>query len=144
MLLYFYISNKKLHKTNYYVFVAAQIKRNMTKQEITLLVKERDNLLKTDEKNVRVDGIQKQITDVFIKKFNHYEVDFILETLTMFGQAPNIIYDDNGLFSVSAAGYQAVVTGRQKIEGAMTVFVEKNQWKKTIRLALKYYLSDEG
>jgi hypothetical protein len=117
---------------------------DMTKQEITALVKERDNLLKTDKKNVSVDGIQKQIIDVFCKRLIDYEVDFILETLTMFGQAPNVIYDDNGLFAVSAAGYQAVVTGREKIEGAMTVFVEKKQWKKTIRLALKHYLSDEG
>lgn len=116
----------------------------MTKQEITALVKERDNLLKTDKKNVRVDEIQKHITDVFRKKFNDYEVDFILETLTMFGQAPNVVYDDNGLFAVTSAGYQPVVTGRQKIEGAITVFVEKKQWKKTIRLALKHYLSDKG
>lgn len=121
-----------------------KIENDMTKQEIIALVKERDNLLKTHEKNVRVDEIQKQITDVFIKKFNDYEVDFILETLTMFGQAPNVIYDDNGLFAVSAAGYQPVVTGRQKIEGMMSVFVEKKQWKKTIRLALKHYLLDEG
>jgi hypothetical protein len=116
----------------------------MTKKEITALVKERDNLLKTDEKNVRVDEIQKQITEVFCKKLNDYEVDFVLETLTMFGQAPNVIYDDNGLFAVTSAGYQPVVTGRQKIEGMMSVFVEKKQWKKTIRLALKHYLSDEG
>ena len=116
----------------------------MTKKEITALVKERYNLLKTDEKNARVDEIQKLITNVFRKKFNDYEVDFILETLTMFGQAPNVIYDDNGLFAVSAAGYQPVVTGRQKIEGMMSVFVEKKQWKKTIRLALNHYLSNEG
>lgn len=117
---------------------------SINNQGINALVKERDNLLKTDEKNPRVDEIQKLITDVFRKKFNDYEVDFILETLTMFGQAPNVIYDDNGLFAVSAAGYQHVVTGRQKIEGMMSVFVEKKQWKKTIRLALKHYLSDEG
>src|SRR5690348_14971230 len=102
----------------------------MTKQEISALVKERDNLLKTDEKNIRVDEIERKITDVFRKKINDYEVDFILETLTMFGLAPNVIYDDNGLFAVTDTAYQPVVTGREKIEGAITVFVEKKQWKK--------------
>ena len=121
-----------------------KIKNGMTKKEITALVKERYNLLNTDEKNSRVDEIQKQITEVFIKKFKDYEVDFILETLTMFGYAPNVIYDDNGLFAVSSDGYQPVVTGRKKIQGSMTVFVERNQWKKTIRLALKHYLSGKA
>ncbi len=102
----------------------------MKKKEIIELIKERDLLLNTDNKNERIDEIEKIITDVFIKNVANYEVDFILETLTKFGQAPNVMYDDNGLFAVSAAGYQPVVTGNQKINGALTVFVEKAQWKK--------------
>lgn len=112
----------------------------MTKKYILELLKERDSLLKTDEGDERVDAIQTDIVGEFRKRFNDYEVDFILESLTRFGQAPNVIYDDNGLFAVSSAGYQPFVSGRQKIEGAITVFVEKKQWKKTIRLALKNYL----
>jgi hypothetical protein len=71
-------------------------------------------------------------------------VDFILECLTRFGQAPNVMYDDNGLFAVSSDGFQPVVTGRQRIDGTISVYVNRKQWKKTIRLALKHYLFDEG
>lgn len=51
------------------------------------------------------------------------------------------MYDDNGMFAVSGDGYQPVVTGRERIDGAMTVVVEKKQWKKTIRQALKYFIN---
>lgn len=112
----------------------------MTKKEIIELVNHRNYLLKTDNKSPHVDEIAKQVKDVFIKKFNSYEVDFIIETLTMFGEAPNLMYDDNGYFAVSGNGYQPVVYGKQKIEGLLSVYVEKQQWKKTIRLALKHYL----
>lgn len=114
----------------------------MSEKEIKKLLDERDVLLSTDEK--KADEIEKQITDLFKKDFNNYAVDFILESLTRFGQSPNVMYDDNGLFAVSSAGYQPVVTGRQKIDGTVAVFVNRQQWKKTIRLALKHYLFDEG
>ncbi len=112
----------------------------MTKEDIINNVKVRLGLLKVDENHPDVDLISAKIIAEFKKNFNKYEVDFIVETLTMFGQAPNIIYDDNGYFAVSGDGYQPVVYGRKKIEGSVQVFVEKKQWKKTIRLALKHYL----
>jgi len=113
----------------------------MNKETIETALRVRDALLKTDKENPNVDIIEKEITEELRKNFKNYEVDFILETLTMFGQAPNVIYDDNGNFAVSASGYQPVVAGSQKIEGMVSVFVEKKQWKKTIRLALKHYLN---
>ncbi len=114
----------------------------MKKEEITLLLAERKSLLKKGSKSKRIDEIQKQISNAIRKNFDKYEVDFILETWTKFGSAPNVIYDDNGLFAVTADGYQPVVTGNQKIEGAMTVFVQKKQWKKTIREALKQFIAN--
>lgn len=113
----------------------------MTKQEINALVKERYNLIQTDAGNERIQSLRDQVLLVFRERSDEYEVDFIIETLTMFGYAPNIVFDDNGLFAVSGTGSQPIVTGRQKIEGAISVYVEKKQWKKTIRLAIKHYLA---
>lgn len=100
----------------------------------------KDNLLKTDFKNERIDEIEREIIYQIKSNYNLYSVDFIIETLTKFGQAPNIVYDDNGMFAVSGNGYQPVVIGDELIEGIVSVFVEKEQWFDTIRKALWHYL----
>lgn len=113
----------------------------MTKTKITALLDERDALYKKDSNSKRVDEIQKEISNAIKKNFDKYEVDFILETWTRFGSAPCLIYDDNGMFAVTGDGYQPIVTGKERIEGNFTVFVEKKQWKKTIRQALKQFIN---
>jgi hypothetical protein len=112
----------------------------MTKQEIILLINIRKKLLDKDSLNKRIDEISEQVIQLFKDNFNDYEVDFMLETLTMFGQAPNVVYDDNGLFAISGDAYHPVVYGEHKLNGSISVLVKRNQWKKTIRLALKHYL----
>jgi hypothetical protein len=87
-----------------------------------------------------IDSIGKEILKHLKKDFDILPVDFIVESLTHLGHAPNIIYDDNGLFAVTAEGFQSVVTGNQKIEGTFLLLVEKKQWKKSIREALKQYM----
>jgi len=114
----------------------------MTTEQIKALVKQRKLLQSRKPKSPDIDKVEKDVLWLFWKKPYDYDVDFMLETLTEFGHAPNLVYDDNGLFAVTCDGYQPVVTGRQKIEGAMTVFVEKPQWKKTIRQALNHYIND--
>lgn len=113
----------------------------MKKKDIIKLLDERDDLYKKDNKDKRVDEIQKQISTAIRKNFDKYEVDFIIETWTRFGAAPCIMYDDNGLFAVTGDGMQSVVTGNKKLEGAITVIVNKKQWKKTIRKALKQFIN---
>jgi hypothetical protein len=112
----------------------------MKKQEINRLLDERDSILGKNYNDPRADEIENQIMSVLMNSFDKFEVDFILETLIRFGKSPNVIYDDNGLFAVTGCGFQPVVTGKQKIEGAITVFVEKKQWKKTVREALRHYM----
>jgi len=114
----------------------------MEKEKIKTLLNERDALYETDYTHPKVDEIQKEISDAIKKDFDKYEVDFILETWTRFGSAPCLIYDDNGMFAISGDGYQPVVTGKKRIDGAVTTFVKKTQWKKTIRLALKHYINN--
>ncbi len=107
---------------------------------IKTMLEQRSAFLKS--KNMRsADKIQNEITSAFIKQFNGYEVDFILETLSKFGDAPQLLYDDNGRWAVSGDGYAPAVAGTQKIEGSMTAYVKKAQWKNNIRAALKHYLT---
>jgi hypothetical protein len=112
------------------------------KQYLLKLLDERETLIEIDYNDIRIDEIKEEIITEIKKNFNQYEVDFILETYTRFGYAPCLIYDDNGLFAITGDGYQQVVTGKQKLLGNFTVFVQKKQWKKTIRLALKYYINN--
>jgi len=113
----------------------------MSIEQIRKLLELRFSLLETSM--VDADKVQSEILQALRTNFLNYPVDFILETLTEFGQAPNLVYDDNGLFAVSAAGYQPVVTEDEKIEGVLTVFVRKEQWHETIREALRHYLFTE-
>lgn len=91
----------------------------------------------------QVDRIRDNILADIIANFSEYPVDEVLETLTRFGQAPCLVYDDNGKFAVSGDGYQPVVTGNELIEGGLTTFVEAHMWKKTVREALFHYLTYE-
>lgn len=88
-----------------------------------------------------IDGIRDEINNIIIKHKDILPVDFIIETLTHFGDSPNILYDDNGNFAVSADGYQTVASDGEPIDMDMTVIVTKHQWKKTIREALIHYLT---
>ncbi len=113
----------------------------MRKVVISTLLNKRDALLNKNNNDKTADEIQKKISTAIRENFNKYEVDFVLETWTRFGASPNLIYDDNGLFAVTGdKGFQQVVTGRKILEGNFIVMVEKKQWKKTIREALKHYI----
>ena len=113
----------------------------MQKGTMKLLLDKRDAILKKNYEDKEADVLQKKIISAIKKNPTKYEVDFIIETFTRFGASPNIIYDDNGLFAIVEEGVQSVVYGNQRLEGAFTLIVEKKQWKKSIREALKYYIS---
>jgi len=115
----------------------------MTKEDIKNLLVERQGLYDINEEDKRVDEIGDIILKYITFNSDEFEVDFIIETWTHLGYALNVIYDDNGLFAVSGDGFQPVVTGDERIEGAITTIVAKEQWKPTIREALIYYLLND-
>jgi hypothetical protein len=84
----------------------------------------------------------KWIFDSLVENFDTLACDFVLESLTMLGYAPSLLYDDNGCWAVVGDGIQPVVAGNDRLDGNMTFFCEKRQWFKTIRSALGYYLKD--
>ena len=112
----------------------------MNKQEILILLHERDKILDANYNDKKVDEIQDIITTEFKTNFDSYEVDFIIETYTKFGAAINLLYDDNGMFAIVYDGVQPVVIDDERIEGEMSFYCEKEQWFKTIREALRYYV----
>lgn len=89
------------------------------------------------------DVIRDLIMGDMIKNFDAYTIEEIIETLTRFGQAPCLMYDDNGKFALSSDGYQPLVTGDELIDGSINVVVNAHMWKKTVREAIYHYLTYE-
>lgn len=90
------------------------------------------------EEPKEIDILGAEILRLLQQHHKELPVDFIIEELTKLGQAPNVIYDDNGHFAITADGYATVSDEPQDAE--VYSFVRKSQWKRTIREALEYYM----
>jgi hypothetical protein len=112
----------------------------LTKVGILELLQKRSKILDVDYESPEIDVIKDRILESIRNNFLVYDVDFILETYTHLGAAPNLVYDDNGRFAVSGDGFQPVVTNDELLEGEIITFVEKDMWKTTIREALRHYV----
>lgn len=89
-----------------------------------------------------IDELSDQIIDLILTHSVDLEVDFILESLTYLGHAPNILYDDNGSFSVTCDGTQSISFGDEPVDVEMSFFVPKERWFPTIRKALNHFLEE--
>jgi len=90
-----------------------------------------------------IDEFAKEIRESINKRKNELPVDFILESLTMLGDAPQLVYDDNGHFAISGDGLSSVPmtdSGKFEESESFTTIVEPEQWHNTIREALNHYL----
>jgi hypothetical protein len=90
-----------------------------------------------------IDEFAKEIGESINKHKDDLPVDFILESLTMLGDAPQLVYDDNGHFAISGDGFSSVPmtdSGKFEESESFTTIVEPEQWHNTIREALNYYL----
>jgi hypothetical protein len=92
-----------------------------------------------DEFPKEIDELADEILDRIKSWRNSLSVEFILEELSKLGEAPSLLYDDEGHWAVSGEGFQNVVIG-DPIDVHMNIFVEKDMWKDTIREAINYYL----
>ena len=89
-----------------------------------------------------IDDLGDKILDIIKKEFNNLPFEFIFEELTKLGHSPNLVYDDNGNFAITGDGYQKLSSTYPE-DITILNFVEKNQWKKTVREALSHYLFSE-
>ena len=117
---------------------------NVKQTELSVMIGMRDKILDINYDDKEADVLEQKILTVIKTDFDELPIEFIIETLTKLGQGPNLVYDDNGNFAVSGNAFQPVVVDAEKIEGGITVFVEAQQWKETIRLALKFYLDEQN
>ena len=87
--------------------------------------------------------------DEILYKINQWRDDlrfeFIIEELTKLGQAPNLLYDDDGRFAITGEGFQNVNTSEnnENVDMFFEFIVTAECWKETIREALYYYLDEQ-
>lgn len=126
------------------------------KEKISELIEKRKGFWKTyedswsDEKldyqipePKEIDELGKEIRSAIDEHKDDLPVDFILESLTHLGYAPQVVYDDNGHFAISGSGMSPVpMTDSGKFEETecFTTYIEPEEWKDTIREALNHYL----
>jgi len=82
--------------------------------------------------------------DDLIKDYinNNITLEFLLEQLTETGACPGLINDDNGHWALSFTGIQEVNFGDEPSDLNTTFFVEKHEWKPTIKEAVIAALND--
>jgi len=88
-----------------------------------------------------IDDLSEQIWNNLRDHQDVLPVEFVIESMTRLGHAPNILYDDNGNFAICDDGYQSI--SDEIIDQEMAFFVKKERWFPTIRLALNYYLNEK-
>lgn len=99
-----------------------------------------NTLMYSEQEPVMIDTLADEIFSLLLSNKDTLPVDFIIETLTKLGHAPNILYDDNGLFAVDVCAFQPLVTDESTDDVSMNFIVNKNIWKPTIREAIAYNL----
>lgn len=100
-----------------------------------------DNDLHEDELNDKIDKLGEEILSLLTNHSDELEFEFIMEQLSMLGQAPNLLYDDNGHWAVTSEGWQNVVADEPE-DVETHFYVEAHLWKDTPREALKVYFEE--
>jgi hypothetical protein len=95
----------------------------------------------TSEDDKKIDEYAAEICKLLKENFENLKFEFILEQLANLGDAPSVLYDDNGNWAISGDGFASVSLEIADWEG--TFFVEKECWKETPREALRYYLFND-
>jgi len=124
-------------------------------KNIQILIKRRNEIWKTYEDSFddkicdytmeepkEIDELSKEIIHLLFKNESKLDTDCIIQSLTSLGYSPNILYDDNGHFAVISDGIQTVSMDDEAVDMDMSFFIEKENWKDTIREALHIYLED--
>jgi len=96
----------------------------------------------TIEEPEEIFTLRDEILNLIFKYEPELDTDCIIETMTELGYAPNILYDDNGNFSVVTDCFTSVSFGDEPVDMDMSFHVEAKCWKPTIREALKFYLEE--
>ena len=89
-----------------------------------------------------IDKLAEAIMGRIQEDFLSLPFDFILEELTKLGDAPSLIYDDDGHWAIPSSSFGAAVLDKSD-DYSVTFFVDKDQWFDSPRAALKHYIFHE-
>ena len=96
---------------------------------------------KQSELDKKIDDFGEKIRDLIFKHNAELPFEFVIEELTKLGEAPCILYDDNGHFAITGDGMQTVCSGDEPMDCDLQFSVEAECWKDTMREALEHYLN---
>ena len=96
------------------------------------------------ELNDKIDELAKEIENLIQSYFEQLPFEFIIEELSKLGHTPNLLYDDNGHWAVSADGYQNVVSGDVPEDVETHFYIEAEDWKNSPKEALYKFLHDDN
>jgi hypothetical protein len=128
-------------------------------EEISSMNKFRYSLIKKineAEENIvghrpNTDAISKKVDELgdeiytYIKSYHEsLPVDFVMEQLANLGHCICLLYDDNGHWVFSSAGFQNVPMSDEPEDIDTQFFVKAKEWKNTIREALNDYLNEDN
>lgn len=102
---------------------------------------EKTNKNKIDHGEI-IDRLGKAISKHIKNHFDDLEFDFIFDELTKLGDAPSLIYDDNGHFAISSIGIQSVSCEDFPADFEATMFIKAKDFRDTPKEALKAYIFD--
>ena len=115
------------------------------KEEILALDKSRYELFEqeeTKEREKQIDEQAEKILDLITEGEKQLEFEFIFDQLTRLGQAPQLLYDDDGRWAITGDGY-ATVPFNGPVDWEAAFSVPKEKWFDSIREALRDYLNKE-
>lgn len=91
-----------------------------------------------------IDKFQEEILELIKTNFDILEFDFVMEQLSRLGWCPNLLYDDNGHWAVSADGYQNAAWKDEPIDIETHFYIEAEDWKNSPKEALYKFLHDDN
>jgi len=119
----------------------------MTPQSnIKKIIKEREKCFHPETHDIldekTMDRLAVRIENLVKKHFDDLQVDFILDAMTHLGCCPQLIYDDNGWWSVTESAFSRVSLDDKPVDKFVgTVYIEGQEpWKESIREAVRYYI----
>lgn len=117
----------------------------MTNKDLINLITVRKSYLDKEGEDDTVDSLTREILATISRGRDELSFEDMFEACTHLGQAPTLLYDDNGHFAVGYTGMQSMSLDPEEDYARENTFdgawiLPPNSWKKTVREALYNYL----
>lgn len=110
---------------------------------IQTMLREREGMLIDKEPARRIYELDKEISNAIIENESSLDADFIIETLKTIGKSVCLLTNDTGLWAITDRN-TCITISKGRAEYVVTSHSFKDQWKKTIRGAIKQYLINQS